>query len=70
MAKTVYSNEDLAAKVEWEGGVIDALDYGIRAEQIADPQLAALWQKASRQFADLRHTTAQINEAIGLDYTL
>jgi hypothetical protein len=36
----------LLAKMEWEGGVFDLIDYGIRADQIDDPAIAAMWQDA------------------------
>lgn len=70
MIETLLTNEDLAAKVEWEGGVAEAISYGIDADQLVDPEVAALWQRAIEQFEALRQTTAQINEAIGLDYEL
>ena len=44
--KEPISNDRLTRKVDWEGGIIAALDYGIRSEQIADPEIAALWHEA------------------------
>jgi hypothetical protein len=35
--------ERLAAKVEWEGGVLATLDYGLRSDDIADPELRQAW---------------------------
>ena len=35
----------LAAKVAWEGGAFEALRYGIRSRDIADPELAELWRQ-------------------------
>ena len=40
--------EELASKVEWEGGVEGALDYGVTSDDIEDPQLSALRAKAIR----------------------
>jgi hypothetical protein len=42
----------LAKKVRWEGGLWAALEYGIRAEDIADPELATLWAKLERIFSE------------------
>ena len=33
----------LAHKVGWEGGILATLDYGIRSDDIDDPEVAALW---------------------------
>jgi hypothetical protein len=41
--ETLFDRRSLADKVEWEGGVFAALRYGIRSEDIADDEVAALW---------------------------
>lgn len=49
-------NTELAQKIRWEGGLLEALDYGIRADDIADPDLASFWarlEQAHREFAPL-----------------
>jgi hypothetical protein len=48
-----FSRERLAQKVRWEGGLLAALDYGIKSDDIADPELAALWARLERTYADL-----------------
>lgn len=40
--------EDLAAKIDWEGGIVDTLDCGLRSTDIADPQAAAIWAELER----------------------
>ncbi len=45
MAKGKMSLAELSAKIEWEGGYIAALEYGIKASDLADPEAAALWAK-------------------------
>ena len=43
-----------AAEVEWEGGVTDALDYGLTHTDIkGHDQLAELWLQAERRYEDL-----------------
>jgi hypothetical protein len=45
MAKRFESREALASKIEWEGGVLESVDYGIRVEDMpeGDTELAELW---------------------------
>jgi hypothetical protein len=46
----------LAQKIRWEGGLWSALEYGIHPDDIADPELAALWSELEngyRQMAPL-----------------
>ncbi len=45
---------DVAAKVEWEGGLVETIGYyGLPASEIADPHLAELWAMAARVFNEL-----------------
>lgn len=62
-----YTRETLIAKVNWEGGIIDALDYGIKAEDIEDPTLAALWRAAETQYRALEPLVERIAQALGLE---
>lgn len=39
-----FTKDELARKVRWEGGALDAIEYGIRSEQIDDPELRDLWR--------------------------
>jgi hypothetical protein len=45
MSNRFESRTDLAAKIEWEGGIRDALDYGIHAADMpeGDEELTAAW---------------------------
>jgi hypothetical protein len=47
MADRFESRADLFAKIEWEGGVVEACEYGIHADEMpeGDTELAELWQK-------------------------
>jgi hypothetical protein len=38
-----WSASRLASKVDWEGGILATLDYGISDDEIEDPELAYLW---------------------------
>ena len=40
----------LAQKIRWEGGLWAALEYGITPDEIADSELAALWDRMDQAF--------------------
>ena len=54
----------LAQKIEWEGGVLGALEYGIMAEDIADPALAAAWGVAREAYADMMPGVAAMDKRL------
>jgi hypothetical protein len=58
------SKADVKAKVEWEGGIVATLNYGLRSEDIADPALAKLWAEAIAINRDLDSVVAEIREAL------
>jgi len=37
--------DHLADKVAWEGGAFEALRFGLRSNDIADPELSSLWRE-------------------------
>jgi hypothetical protein len=54
----------LAEKVAWEGGVFAALRYGIRSEEIADPQLRRLWARMERKYQAITPIAVEIAAAL------
>jgi hypothetical protein len=62
MAK--MSNSRLATKVDCEGGVLRAITYGMRSEQIADPEIAALWSQAEKAYAGLEPVIREIERRL------
>ena len=44
------TRDELRDKVEWEGGVWATLQYGIRAANIDDPEVAKLWREMESLF--------------------
>jgi hypothetical protein len=53
-SRQMMNARELARKVEWEGGILGALEYGIRHEEIDDPELAALWRRLETIYDQLR----------------
>lgn len=45
MSDRFESRERLASKIEWEGGVLESIDYGITTDMLpeGDTELAELW---------------------------
>jgi len=67
MSDRFTSREHLAAKVEWEGDVLDALDYGIKTDMMpeGDAELVEAWRKleaAWRQLSPLADAVADLLE--------
>lgn len=54
----------LRAKIEWEGGVLDAMDYGIRDDDIEDEELATAWADMSLAYADLSDDIFEFEETL------
>lgn len=42
--------DEVYSKIDWEGGVYGALQYGLSANDIADEDLARGWDELSRRF--------------------
>lgn len=48
---------DFAGKVQWEGGVVDALDYGLKHTDLdigEDDELRQVWQELEQQWDVMR----------------
>lgn len=46
-----WSNQDVVMKIDWEGGLEEALRWGIRWNMIADRDLAAVWERLETYFS-------------------
>ena len=54
MSDRFEDREALAAKVSWEGGILEALDYGITTEYMpeGDAELTEAWAKLEASFRE------------------
>jgi hypothetical protein len=50
MSKSTLTAKDLAGLVRTYGGVIGAIEYGVAADSIADPEIANAWRQIERQY--------------------
>jgi hypothetical protein len=62
MSDRFSSREHLAAKIEWEGGILEAVDYGIKTEDMpeGDAELTEAWAKLEASFAE----TSKLADAV------
>jgi hypothetical protein len=54
----------LAEKVDWEGGPLGALEFGVRAENIEDPVLRSLWRDLENGYRALTPLVTQIEQQL------
>lgn len=48
MSNYTWSNKEVADKVNWEGGIVPTLEWGLLHTDISDPTLAALWEELEK----------------------
>lgn len=58
------TGEEFAAKVEWEGGVLDALEYGLKIDDIdkGEVVLREKWLAAQTAWTDMRRAARAVQE--------
>lgn len=59
-----YTRANLKAKVEWEGGVLAALDYGIKPEDIEGDELRDAWEAVRAAYIALNPLIRIVEEAL------
>ena len=64
---TNLTNVVLAKKVEWEGGVIGALEFGIRSDQITDPEVRRMWKEVEEAYLSLTPMVSKLNRRLRVE---
>lgn len=59
-----FDKDTLRRRIRESGGVVAALDYGVRSEQIEDLDLATAWGEAERLYADLSRVVGRIQREL------
>lgn len=62
-----YTNASLLTKINWEGGIMDALDYGISPDDIEDPKVASIWRDIQDHYLDLEPMIDDLMEILEAD---
>ena len=52
-SKSIDRNE-LRDLVRMYGGVLGAIEYGVRSDSISDPELATAWQRVEERYQEIR----------------
>jgi hypothetical protein len=60
------NRQELADKIEWEGGLEDALDYGIKSSDLpeSETKLIAAWALMEEAFDELERAKRVVAELI------
>jgi hypothetical protein len=56
--------EEFADKVEWEGDVIEALEYGLTAEDLVDGPLKTAWGRLEEAWKDFKPALDAVEELL------
>jgi len=54
MERPTVDARELARLVRMHGGILGAIEYGVRSTEISDPELATAWRQIERQYQALR----------------
>ncbi len=60
---SVFTLEDLAAKIDWEGGFIAALEYGVSHDEVPD-EVSTQWKRAQELHDELEKLGFDIMEIL------
>ena len=56
------TTRDFLAKIEWEGGIEAAIEYGLNPTDAADPEVARQWQAIVDQYEGKQMTGRSLRE--------
>jgi hypothetical protein len=58
------TEDEFLGKVEWEGGVLDALEYGLRASMLKDQnsKLASRWRALEAEWRRLQNFLGPVEQ--------
>lgn len=59
-----YTRDLLASKIEWEGGIIATLEYGLRSEEIGDIYLRVVWRDMEVLYDKIRPKIVEMRRAL------
>lgn len=63
--KYTMTEQEFANKIEWEGGILDALDYGLTPEDVEGGELQDAWRTLYiRYTASLKPAVERVQELL------
>ena len=62
-----YTEKDIDTlnKIKWEGGVIDALEYGIKSDDFDNKELRRIWRMLESYGKEIGNLSRIIDKAVG-----
>lgn len=54
MTRQTLETTELDQRVRQHGGILEAIQWGIRSDAIEDPELATVWRSIEEQYEALR----------------
>lgn len=64
------TKQEFVSKIEWEGGVLAALEYGLRSEDTDDIELSILWQKIVDLYSQVKSQLREIESIYQKEVTI
>lgn len=64
MAELSQEELDFLAKIEWEGGIVDALEYGLTEDDLPDCELRDLWTEVRARYQEIEPSIYRIHDLI------
>ena len=61
MGSNLKTVQEIANKIQWEGGILDAVEYGIHATDIEDEDLAELWSELEFEYESVKEIVDNID---------
>lgn len=54
------NRDEVIAKMNWEGGIYDALEYGLKASDMPDEELKEAWQALEDAFSEAEYLADRV----------
>lgn len=66
MSDRFKSRADLASKIEWEGGILESVDYGIKPEDMpeGEAELTDAWRQLVDAYAKVTKLADRVAELL------
>lgn len=55
---------ELGRLVRTHGGILGAIEYGVRSESIEDPEIASAWRRVEEQYFHLRPNLSVLSRVL------
>lgn len=67
MSERFKSRTELIGKIDWEGGILESLDYGVHADSMPDVELEQAWAAMEVKYRELEGLLAVVRGLLGYE---